>query len=258
MGRRCITASILCVCLVIASTVVGQEKDDSQEPQRFRDLFKVKQLVLWKTPTDTTRYTIQLLKTEQTKQIEEQYAKQIETEQRLSNLEQLLEEEQTLERLAALLKEKQELESRRVRSAYTRQAFGTPYVVTHVGEDYVTLMHGELERFVPFQSIRYLYQTEELATASRIEMVRRRSLFSRNSDSAQRVEIQLQHAKATDVAKIIEKLYPDIGLNINIDADGNVLRLESQKAGLGPIQQLIESLEAQVEARARAEGGRGS
>ena len=175
----------------------------------------------------------------------------------MSNVEKSLEEDQGLEKLAALLKERQEIQSRRTRSVYSQRMIGTPYVVTHVGKDYVALISGDIERFVPFKSIRYMYRSEKLESTSPFPFGRGRSSQRDSSSAARMTTIQLRHAKATELAEVIKKLYPDIGLKITADTDGNTLRLESQDAELRPIQQLIESLDAKVDARVRAEGRRG-
>ncbi len=254
MRRRCITLNTMCVCLLTASMVAGNENDTPNRPRRFRNLFEVKQTVLLKTSTASPLYTIQLLSDEQTKQLEQLNAKQAEMEQRMSSVEKSLEEDQSLEKLAALLKERQEIQRHRTRSVYSQRRIGTPYVVTHVGEDYVALIRGGSERFVPFRSIRSMYRSENLE--SPVPFGRGRSSQGVSS-AAQRTEIQLRNAKATELAEIIKKLYPDIGLKITADTEGNTLRLESQDAELRPIQQLIESLDAKVDAHERAVRRRG-
>ena len=257
MRRRSISMNTMCVCLLIASMLAGKENDNPNRPQRFRNLFEVKQTVLLKTSSASPLYTIQLLSDEQTKQLEQLNAKRGEMEQRISSVEKSLEEDQGLETLAALLKERQEIQSRQTRSVYSQRMIGTPHVVTHVGEDYVALISGDTERFVPFRSLRYIYRSESLESSGRFPFDRGRSSQRDSSSAAQMTTIQLRHAKATELAEVIKKLYPEIGLKITADRDGNTLKLESQNAELRPVQQLIESLDAKVDAHARAEGRRG-
>ena len=172
-------------------------------------------------------------------------------------VEEWLEEDQSLERLAELLKERQEIQSRRTRSLCSQRMSGTSCVVTHVGEDYVSLISGDFERFVPFRSIRYVYRSENLELTRPFPFGRGRSSQRAASSKPQMTTIQIRHAKATELAEVVQKLYPEIDLKITADTDGNTLRLESEDAELRPIQQLIESLDTRVEAHAREEGRRG-
>lgn len=244
MRTRRITAKTTCVCLVLASMAAGQESDDPIKPGRFRSLIAVKQTVLLKTSTNS-QLTIQLLSDEQLKRLESKDAEQAEMMQRLGSIDKLLKQDQGLENLAALLKERQELQSNQSRSAMSQRMVGTRYLVTHVGEDYVALSRGGSERFVPFASIRYMYRSETLESTIRFPAGRGRS--SRGASSAaQSTRIRLDNAKATELVKVIKKLYSDIDLKITVESDGNTLSLESEDAQLRPIEQLIKSLDERV------------
>jgi type II secretory pathway component GspD/PulD (secretin) len=113
------------------------------------------------------------------------------------------------------------------------------------------MISGDSERFIPFTSIRSIYRSANLELSSPFPLGRSRPSQAASS-AAQMTTIQLRNAKATELAEVIKKLYSDIDLKITADTDRNTLRLESRDQALRPIQQLIEALDAKVDAHARA------
>lgn len=250
MGRRLFLSCAACICcLVLASMAGGQENDAPGKPQRLRDLFEVQQTVILRTSQDSPLYTIRLLSDEQTKQVEELAAKEAEAERRMSSIDKLLEGEQGLEQLAALLKEQQDLTDS-VASPSMRGE--SPYVVTHVGEDFVALRQGPTERFVPFGSIRYIYRSEDLTSTGPVASRRRPPRMFENA-SPRSLMIRLRNAEAGELADVLMKLYSGVDLKITADSRNNALVIEAPGAVGSSISILVEALEARMSAGTRSE-----
>ena len=249
MGTRLFLSNATCICcLVIASTAGGQEHDAPGKPQRLRDLFEVQQTVLLRASQDSPLYTIRLLSDEQTKEVEELAAKEAEAERRMSSVDKLLEEEQGLEQLAALLKEQQDLAD----SVASQSMRGeSPYVVTHVGEDFVALSQGPTERFVPFGAIRYIYRNENLKATGPVAS-RRRPLPGFEGESPRSFMIRLRNVEASELVDVLMKLYSGVDLKITADSGINALVIEAPGGVAPSFSRLVQALDARMSAGTRS------
>ncbi len=218
----------------------------SPKPQRFRDLFEVGGTVFLGTSPENPLYAIRLLTDEQTKQVEELAVKQAETEDRLNHIEKLLEGERSLPRLAALLKEQQDL----VDAVASQPMRGeSPYVVTHVGEDFVAVSRGKTERFVPFGSIRSVYRSENLKAADTDALRRSRAFGLAGESSVRRgLMVRLHHAQAGELVNVLKELYAGVDLKMTADSRNNMLELEAPGATGNSITRLIEAIDARLSA----------
>jgi hypothetical protein len=284
LGRVTVCFVTVCIALLLASaalltsvallTSTATAQDDKPQPARFGNLLAVGDGVYLQSTSDNPLYSVQLLSQEQVAAIEQENAEIARLQKQAADVHQKLTMEQRLEQRATMLLEVDRLELEIGGRTRRLSVSGEFYAVSRVGEDFLALKNDMRETFVPFSSIRSMYQGEPPAAIRSSTIAREqyaRSLaaggFSGRTgrpsgfdsggfpsggfgDSRWRsgeFTAQLQYVKAAPLAEVIKKLFAEGGVDVTIEETSNSLIIRADVEQASTIGRLIARLDTNPE-----------
>lgn len=241
--RLSTTAVLLSLAVLFANTSLAQGEEKPQLG-KFRDIIRKGQPIYLRSSQNNPFYTVQILTDEQAETLRTEQKETQANRKRIDEVTAKLKSEKSLQGQATLLLEQDRLESEIIRTQRpTRPTSLTYYEVQWVAGDYMALKRNGVEKYVPFRSIISIEKRDALP-ATRNSTGRSSSSYRRTPTAVQqRVALQFQYLKATEVAAVINKVFADSKFEMQVDEAANQVTITALSPLGRQIQILVQRLD---------------